>query len=105
MGRVNWKGILLPGEPEHHRNPNGAIIVDGQEVANTLQCGHCGAHWIPVRGSKRIRGFCHMCNSVLCGKSSCLKECIPFEKRLDIKEGTRKPDAVSVAVPGPNRTR
>lgn len=68
----------------------------------TVQCVHCGAHFIEPRFEKtpegrktRIgRGYCKNCGGFICGKN-CL-ECVPLEKQLDIMEGTRKPDAVSV---------
>lgn len=61
----------------------GGIMVDGQQVGETLQCVHCGMHWDRVPGSGRQRGFCLKCNGVLCGKRECLIECKPIEKRLD----------------------
>lgn len=61
----------------------GAILIDGVQTGETLQCCHCGMHWDRVPGSGTQRGFCLKCNGVLCGKERCLSECKPFEKWLD----------------------
>lgn len=66
--------------------PAGAFIVDGQHVADTAQCCHCGGHFVMRRGSKRVRGWCRRCNGITCGAEPCLP-CVPFERRLDIMEG------------------
>lgn len=62
--------------------------------AQTLQCVHCGGHWIPQPGSGRLRGFCMRCNGPICGPDC--QECVPVEKLLEIMEGTCDPTAVSV---------
>jgi hypothetical protein len=72
-------------EAESIRKPNGAIMIDGMHIADTLQCVHCGMHWIPVKGSGRIRGFCTKCGGPTCGSHECMK-CVPFEKKLDLYE-------------------
>ncbi len=64
------------------RNPSGTIIIDGQDVANTMQCCHCGKHFISVRGSGKIRGFCTCCMQITCGATEC-NPCIPFERKVD----------------------
>lgn len=66
-------GLILPGDPEYLRKPHGFVFVDGREVAQTLQCVHCGKHWIPIRGSGIKRGFCQKCMGPLCGSASCLR--------------------------------
>jgi hypothetical protein len=78
---------LVGGEPEFVRKPSGYILMDGKEVAHTLQCGHCGAHWVPIKGSGRVRGFCSKCNKVLCGAEKCLRYHIPIEVQLDFQDG------------------
>jgi hypothetical protein len=83
---------------QYDRRYGGTILVNGEEVACTLQCCHCGGHWIPVRGSKTVRGFCFRCNGPICGP--CCVECVPAERQLEILEGTRQPGAVSVGVNG-----
>ena len=65
------------------KNPHGGIMIDGKHVADTLRCCHCGENWIPVKGSKRQRGFCLKCNDVTCSPGCA---CIPLEKRLDMIE-------------------
>ena len=70
------------GGPQAQRRANGAIIVDGVQVADTMQCCHCGGHFIPVRGSGTRRGFCLACGQVTCGLPGC-DEHMPFEKKLD----------------------
>lgn len=73
--------LYIPGErvfdPKFERKPAGFVIVNGQEVAHTLQCAHCSAHFISVRGSGKRRGFCWKCMKVLCGKLSCMT-CKPY---------------------------
>lgn len=62
----------------------------------TYKCVHCGCHRQIVRGSGEVHGFCYRCNGFICG-AKCL-ECVPEEMMLEIMEGTRRPDAVSVPV-------
>lgn len=54
-------------------------------VMETLQCVHCGNHWIKVPGSGRRRGYCMKCHGVTCGIKEC-DECIPFEAKLEVSE-------------------
>lgn len=77
-----------PLEAVFEHRPAGHIIVNGTEVARTLQCCHCGEHWICVRGSGAVRGYCTRCNNVTCGRAAC-DPCVPLEARLDYQEGTR----------------
>lgn len=67
------------------RQPHGHFIVDGKLVADTLQCCHCNQHFVLVKGSSRLRGFCRNCHQVTCGASSC-NVCVPFEKKLEAHE-------------------
>lgn len=64
----------------------------------TLQCCHCGGHWICQPGSGRIRGFCMNCNGPICGPSCAT--CIPTDLLLTNMEKGRpldfKPIMVSV---------
>lgn len=59
----------------------GYIYFDGIEAGETLQCCHCGAHFIRRVGSGIIRGYCLKCCKSTCGKKEC-NFCYPFEKRL-----------------------
>ena len=72
-------------DPKFERSPHGAFIVDGREVAHTLQCRHCGRHFVSVKGSGIKRGFCLRCVGVTCGAPGC-DICVPFEKRLEYHE-------------------
>ena len=36
----------------------GAIVLNGREIAETRQCCHCGQHYVSVKGSGKRRGFC-----------------------------------------------
>lgn len=63
------------------------IVGDGPTVEHdTLQCVHCGGHFIVRRGSGTRRGFCMKCNGVTCGGANCW-ECRPYQKLVD--EGRR----------------
>lgn len=70
---------------QFERHAHGAYIVDGQEVAHTLQCPHCGRHFVSMRGSGHRRTFCFLCNAVTCGLPTCDPH-VPFEKRMEITE-------------------
>ena len=65
--------------------PDGVIVIDGKEAADTVQCGHCGKHhkWNPRR-AKKI-GWCYRCNRWICATVAC-EPCVPEEKRLDLIE-------------------
>ena len=67
---------------QHERKPSGHIFVDGQEVANTMQCCHCGKHFVSVKGSGKLRGFCMRCHQITCGNPVC-NVCTPFEKKME----------------------
>ena len=73
------------GDVKFERKPSGAFIVDGIEVAHTLCCCHCNAHFVMVRNSGRIRGFCMKCMQITCGRLEC-NVCIPFERKLEMME-------------------
>jgi len=64
------------------RLAHGAILSDGKEVAHTLQCPHCGGHFISKKGSGKLRTFCLKCMAVTCGAHRC-HACIPFEMQLE----------------------
>ena len=67
---------------------DGAVVIDGHQVASTQQCVHCGGHFEMIRGSGKTRGFCLRCHGVTCGHANC-DACIPMEARLDHMEGKR----------------
>ena len=65
-------------DAQHERKPHGIVIVNGREVATTLQCPHCGAHFVSRKGSGHRRSFCLRCMGVTCGKPACLTTCTPW---------------------------
>lgn len=72
--------------------PAGQIVIsgpDGVTEFDTLQCVHCGCHWIIKPGSGRLRGFCMNCAGPICGLQGCMQRCYPFEKQLDDAESGR----------------
>jgi hypothetical protein len=69
------------------RNPSGAIILDGKTVADTVQCVHCGGHFVPVKGSGIKRGWCNHCGGATCGEG-CAR-CLPFEQWLRAVESKK----------------
>lgn len=83
--------IIKPGDPDYYRDAKfertgtagGTIIVDGQEVASTLQCVHCGGHWVSMVGSGIKRGWCGNCAGPVCGEEQCMKHCVPMEKMIE----------------------
>ena len=79
--------MLIPSHST--RRPRGTIIVaddSGREThRDTLQCAHCGLHWIHEPGSGRVRGFCMRCMGPTCGAQAC-DACDPVEKKLDRAE-------------------
>lgn len=85
----------LPHDPykksQFEHKPKGHIFIDGKEVGHTLQCVHCGAHFLSIRGSGKKRGWCMLCNGVTCSRKKCLLDCVPFEKQLEISEGKKHP--------------
>lgn len=66
------------------RKPGGAILLDGMQVADTVQCVHCGGHFVMRLGSGTVRGWCQRCHGMVCGPSCAA--CVPFEKKLDLVE-------------------
>jgi hypothetical protein len=67
----------------------GIILVDDKVVATTRQCCHCGNHFIMVKGSGRLRGWCMKCHGITCGNIECCP-CIPFEKKLEEVEAGKR---------------
>ncbi len=69
--------------------PMGHILNgDGNEIADTLQCCHCGGHFQVVPGSGNKRGFCTRCHGVTCGREMC-DQCVPAEQQLENMEAGR----------------
>jgi hypothetical protein len=72
-------------DAQFEHKPNGYIIIDGVEAAHTLQCAHCGVHYVSVRGSGKIRGWCLNCNQATCGQPTC-NVCVPYERKMELEE-------------------
>ena len=74
------------------RRPDGGLFGwdedrDGDNYRETMQCGHCGMHWIIVKGSGTKRGFCQKCSKATCGtKRECMVNCEPIEQGLERME-------------------
>lgn len=67
------------------RRANGAILIDGRHVADTVQCCHCNMHYQMITGSGIKRGFCLKCMKPTCGRKFC-DPCVPFEMKMDLAE-------------------
>lgn len=72
-------------DARHERKPHGHFFIDGVERGVSLQCPHCGGHFLSVKGSGATRGFCTRCAAVTCGNPGC-NACVPFEKWLEAVE-------------------
>jgi hypothetical protein len=58
--------------PQHStRLPAGALLEEGRQVADILQCCHCRYTWRVQPGSGRLRGFCYRHMRVTCGQPHC----------------------------------
>lgn len=71
---------------------DGLIIItdcghDGVIHQPTIQCRHCGCHWVPQPGSGNVRGFCARCNGPVCGPKCAA--CVPVEVMLENLEAGR----------------
>ena len=86
---VAKRGIILEGEPAHVRRAHGAMMSDGMEIASTLQCCHCGSHFLSKKGSGARRTFCFKCMEVTCGRYEC-DPCFPYEKQMEMMERSRR---------------
>lgn len=75
-----------------HKKAQGAVLVDGKHVGDTLRCVHCSAHWVHQEGSGARRGYCTHCKGFVCGQATC-DDCIPLEKKLEgWEQGKTKAD-------------
>lgn len=73
------------GNVKHELRQHGAWIVDGIEVASTMQCPHCDGHFVSMRDSGIERGWCSGCGAVTCGKPECAP-CVPFLRKMEAIE-------------------
>ena len=78
----------------------GSLESDKIVEQKTIQCRHCGRHWVPSPGSGKVRGYCARCNGPVCGPR-CGGKCVPVEAWLDNVEAGRPEDyrAATVSVP------
>ncbi len=67
-----------------HGRKHGIILIDGKEVAATLQCAHHGGHF--THRKNRGDWICGSCGGVVCGRKQCIEMCVPFEKQLEDAE-------------------
>lgn len=72
--------------------PDGTLMTydlkaDRPQEMDTVQCAHCGRHWVVQPGSGRRRGICGRCGGITCGSQACDK-CVPLEQLLtNIEQG------------------
>jgi hypothetical protein len=78
------------------RRYGGTILADGKEIGQTAQCKHCGDHFMILKGSGRVRGWCTSCMGFVCGPKCAA--CVPFEVRLLWMEGKLPWGQVPVSV-------
>lgn len=82
----------------------GGIMLDGQQVAESIQCVHCSAHYYPQPGSGKRRGWCMNCKGPICGSPLC-DVCIPTEARLEGWEsGEKRTEVLQRLNKAPHRT-
>jgi hypothetical protein len=83
---ILWRSIHQYDRATHDaRLYSGTILLDGQEVAQTLQCRHCQAHFLNVKIPGQERGWCMRCNGPVCPRKEC-DVCTPFEAWLESVE-------------------
>lgn len=73
-------------DAQHESRPHGIILVNGKEVASTLQCPHCGGHFVSRKGSGHRRTFCFGCKAVTCGDPRC-DPCRPWVEGMQQNMG------------------
>jgi hypothetical protein len=66
----------------HKPKVAGGVMLDGQQVTESVQCVHCSGHYYPQPGSGKRRGWCMNCQGPICGELLC-DTCIPIEARLE----------------------
>jgi len=88
--KSDYSNARAPRTDKH----GGYIALDGRVVAQTQQCGHCGAHWVVRPGSGILRGFCRGCMRHTCGDPSCDADgprgCVTWERKMEAIEAREK---------------
>lgn len=64
------------------RHYGGSILIDGEEVAQTIMCCHCNCQFLNVRLPGKARGWCMRCNAPVCPNPAC-DECVPFMQMIE----------------------
>ena len=67
----------------------------GEVHQTTLQCSHCGGHWLYQKGSGIRRGWCPVCEQATCGHADCDTHA-PHQARLDLTDALNRNDAGDV---------
>ena len=70
----------------------------GMTAGETVQCVHCGGHFLCSPGSGKIRGWCPRCNGYVCGPQC--EECVPQELRLE-RMDAGIPEEIAAQMPRP----
>jgi len=82
----DYRGLILPSDPKPERKASGHIIMtDGNgamQTADTLRCVHGGEHFISIKGSGHVRGFCTRCMGVTCGSAE-HNICYDWRRKID----------------------
>ena len=67
-------------------DPDAPTVVE----QDSYLCCHCQRMVVVQPGSGKLRSWCHMCNAGTCGGPRCVKNCVPFEAKLEAMEGKRR---------------
>lgn len=70
------------GNVKYERKGHGVWLVDGIEVAETLQCPHCPMHFPSLRDPLPTQMLCFKCMALTCGKPECVT-CSPYVRQLE----------------------
>lgn len=81
--------ISYPGARSAPSNaPGGVLLSENADIAQTVQCCHCGCHFLYIKGSGKFRSHCIECNRMTCGGYYCLnsnmKTHMAWAKRLQL---------------------
>jgi len=86
------------------RSPAGNVTLIGpdgrKDSRDTVQCAHCGGHWVPEPGSGRRRGWCFRHAGPLCGARRCFEVCASQEELCERIERAARMDANLRAIAG-----
>lgn len=74
---------------------SGGVVIGGKHVGYTIQCVHCGGHFISRPGSGKKRGYCLACDGITCGKPPCMAH-IPYEAKLDYNDAVHLQNVMTI---------